>query len=149
MTLPSADTSHADHRRPAATTQAPPAARAVEIQAQQTELAEQRTCAVSEASRLSSIAGNNIQRDGAEHTNPHVKILDRALGQTHEPFVDGRVEPRAPTVHTSKIVGLDRIGSAQALPMTVRPITDEDLGLRVLYDGTHVTPQPEAGGPVE
>ncbi|RYO95235.1 hypothetical protein DL764_007720 [Monosporascus ibericus] len=31
----------------------------------------------------------------------------------------------------------------------VRPITDDDLGLRVLYDGTGGTPQPETGGPVD
>ncbi|RYP56896.1 hypothetical protein DL771_011538 [Monosporascus sp. 5C6A] len=41
------------------------------------------------------------------------------------------------------------IGFAQSLTEgQVRPITDDDLGLRVLYDRTSGTPQPETGGPV-
>ncbi|KAK4160059.1 ankyrin repeat domain-containing protein 17 [Cladorrhinum sp. PSN259] len=110
VTRPSSDTSHADHHPTAASIQTPPAAHAVE------------------ASRLSSIAGNTSHGDGAEHTNPHVAIPGRVLSQTHEPFVDGQVEPRAPRV---------------------RPITSGDLGLRMLYDGTNRPSQPEAGDPVD
>ncbi|RYP03438.1 hypothetical protein DL765_010495 [Monosporascus sp. GIB2] len=151
VTRPFIDASHADHQRPVATTQSPPPAQSVEIQAgpAATKPAEQRTHVVPSSPGPSSTAPNNVKMDGAEHSHSDIKPLEKVLSETHEPFADGRVERQAPTVQTSERVELTRTSFAQPRSIRLRPITDKDLGIRVLYDGTHITPQPEAGNPVK